>query len=525
MVLTKILSPGLNGDEHLKVSSFVKNALTVLAENLNLSEYITVAELSACCGNFKLLTEIRSRQERIIKHCEFFCKSKQRENAEHRTRSDFQYRQVEARKNLKKLEIQLTKTMGGLLDIPHTTNNVCSIRQSFKELGSAEEQYVKIFGTSVTDKRAPAVEPVIIDTLEKLHQETLVARKSEWRWRLIEELTLREKQGWYIFFNTLTVDNKNYNDVFSKGSRAFSEYIRSVERSCYKSMFKTWRDAQKVRVSDPWHTYFCVTERGAKTGRLHLHVIHCIREIPEKWKVDPNQGLNVPIRRNSIAFGKCWSHGYSNCIAVRFSSSDAWAKNNWRWPVKKVENQYVPITGKPPAAVGNYMIKYLQKEVSGENLWRIKVNCSFGMTRMKKVISELGTEVLTDLLKLQKPMIKIRDYPIPRNILRRLMLKELTGRLKNGETGSRKSIIMNSLIRVKARLPLVERLRSLMKKKPEFNSPNSGPIRQVISMSTEGSEAAACRLAHKMLQLRVNIEFSDPFTRYGAHKGTCHERQ
>ena len=119
-----------------------------------------------------------------------------------------------------------------------------------------------------------------------LKEKAMHARCDNVKKRLRYEAYQRLKEGWYLIFNTLTVDASNFDLVFSKDSKAWTNYVRLVDRSIGIQIFGSWRNAlQARRVGDEFHSYYAVCEQGSTTGRLHIHVLHFCRRLPDRdWE-------------------------------------------------------------------------------------------------------------------------------------------------------------------------------------------------------------------------------------------------
>jgi len=271
--------------------------------------------------------------------------------------------------------------------------------------------------------------------LKRQRLECLAGRKSDVKKRLTYEVIHRTTENWALVFNTLTVSEEYINDVFAAKSTHWTDYIRTVDRAVGISIHGSWRQALKARLNgDEFHTYFAVVERGGKTGRLHIHVIHFMQKIPE-GSYDPNRGAVQPYNRQIDVFRKFWKWGTSTPIAVRFGQSDHFGQLGWRWPVEKVENRYLPIPIRSPMGMINYVSEYVSKSIEskqskGLKTWRIRQSRMLGKHPLKHLVKLLPTEKLEQILII--PSLKrhnLFNRPVSDNLLKHLALKEILKRM------------------------------------------------------------------------------------------------
>jgi len=119
----------------------------------------------------------------------------------------------------------------------------------------------------------------------------LKGRKCEIERRLYAEIEARctGPTPWYVVFNTLTVNKEAYTKVFTKGSKVWQEYVRKCDKFFGVAANGSYSKALKARAKgDEFHNYFAVVEEGGKTGRLHIHVLHFFKTLPDSFS-DPNR--------------------------------------------------------------------------------------------------------------------------------------------------------------------------------------------------------------------------------------------
>jgi hypothetical protein len=237
--------------------------------------------------------------------------------------------------------------------------------------------------------------------------------------RLTIELTEAYLKNKFVIFSSLTVNPESYEEVFTKGSNCWRNYIRCIERYClqYGENF----------------SYLAVVEQGAKTGRLHIHSIMVTDSIGD-WK-DPNMGRYIADDIEGIKEPRYyWKYGHSTHYAVRFSQHDAFGKLGWIYPVEynSIINEYLPRNHSEIGKIVGYMTKYITKSQSitkeGEvTLWKTKMNRTYGLQSLNKIIQKLPLEQLVALVVYRKFPRPIRVYgqPIPSKLVRHLARKEL----------------------------------------------------------------------------------------------------
>jgi len=393
------------------------------------------------------------------------------------------------------------------------------IRRELKNMGSPVQMAEEIFGDVVNIKPSSGTEEWILDAMAKVKKKGLQARVSEMSWRLKEEIELRVSQGWYCVFNTLTVRNEDYTKVFETGSRLWAFYIRDIDRIVGSLVHGSIPKAAKLRVESPYHTYFGVVERGSRAGRLHIHVVHLMKEIPPSWKRDPNRGSAVPEKRIIDPLREFWPYGWSMPTAARFSGEDPFGRLGWRWPVKNK----LPITAKPPAALAFYLAKYITKSYAsdkGNEQWRTRMSRGFGQQRIWRASEMCETESLLEVLKYHgkiRQLLHPREMKIPETMCRLIMLKILLKRKKSEmddiePNGWVKSTARKLLLAVAPRPPIVARLRSLMRTTTNSNSPNSTNTETPSLNKTAASDVIR----------QFETVFGRDEKRFAQAGGTCH---
>lgn len=473
-------------------------------------ESVTCSELGAASPHFALLNSIRSRKRAIIRQHEFLNSS-----TRSRCKRDYAMHAHDDLRHLSGLVAQLDKTS----PIDHTT--LKEVRNVFGKYGSSAEHLSSIFGLSLSDRKASVGEPWLAHALKEMKIGCQKARVSEHEWRVKEEISQRSVDGWFIVFNTLTVNPQHYDAVFSKGSLCWRDYIRDVERAVGTHLFGSVRKADHGRKLSPFHSYFAVVERGGVHGRLHIHVVHCFRDIPVRWQRDPNCGRGVPKYRQIDAMRGFWRYGFSTPIACRFSDRDAFGRLGWRWPVEMKGTSFVPLMSKAPVALAVYVVKYLQKSYDSEKggfQWRTRISRGYGLQRMRRAITLLTARGLLSGLVIETPWMEVKGERVPHRRMRIEMLRNLFYRLRNNRrwnirNGWSPSMILKSFLDITPRPPIVERLRSLRKMIPGSSLPNIGVTVQERWNATGVFE---CLSVFDSVLVKVGERFNGQFG------GACH---
>jgi len=259
---------------------------------------------------------------------------------------------------------------------------------------------------------------VTAELVKMMNNKGRETRAANHRWNLMSEIAYRTTHGWYILFNTLTVRDGAYMKVFAKESKEFKNYVRQFER-CINEAEDGVRNTPKGTGRPDNHRYFAVVEEGGSTGRLHIHVVHLFRTLPDHWH-DPNRGKLRPNNREIEAVRKLWGNGNSTPIAARFSPKDAYGLAGWRWPIDRRTNDALVI--KSPLALANYMSKYINKGYTSckrsELLWRVRKSQQLGRPILTELMSTFTLEQL--VLMTSDPSVKLwlNNTRIPQSLLR-----------------------------------------------------------------------------------------------------------
>jgi len=353
-----------------------------------------------------------------------------------------------------------------------THHKLKKLRKNFNGQGTVEDHMRFIFGCYLkpTAKKIKDDEKRYLYSLKNMGQK---ARATELRWRLEQEIIRTSEENWYIIFQTLTVAPENYNEVFKKGSRAWGDYIKKVERSIGVSIHGTVRKADQARKGGQiFHKYFAVTENAS---RLHIHVVHMCKNIPERCKRDPNLGLHIPQRQQVPNWSHHWKYGFDKPIAVRFEANDAFTKIGWRWPHKydKATKLYSARKAKPAIALARYVSKYITKQYAQSTereYFRCRMTTNLGMQSIINLTNNITDESLIELTKIRdpRPFTDERETP-PLSLIRREATREILRRLPSKTAWT----IIRDL---EPRQSIIEQYRTMTQKKPKFKFQNIGGL-------------------------------------------------
>lgn len=251
--------------------------------------------------------------------------------------------------------------------------------------------------------------------LDQMVQTGKNARAAQQRTLLEHEIAYRAKNQWFMLFNTLTVRDGELSNVFSATSDAFQSYIRRIDALAAKASYGSVRKA----LSHDYHTYFAVVELGGNTGRLHIHCLHFLRDLPEGCN-DPNYGKSLPDRRELTAFKSLWTYGFSSPVMVRYSPQDAYGLAGYRWPYDTRKQNALTIGS--PLRIGSYMAKYITKsytqEKRGEYQWRVRKTHRTGLAIITELLAPLTARQLLTVATCPTMTATLNRSRLPHQVLR-----------------------------------------------------------------------------------------------------------
>jgi len=281
-------------------------------------------------------------------------------------------------------------------------------------------------------------------------------RHNEYLSRLDVELARAVRDGWFVVFDSLTIDPAK-EDAFFADPEAIRDHVRTLGRRVASAC------GQKVALGfDNVFRYLGVPEFGRKNGRLHFHLIYLCKRLP-RGSYDPNIGRRVRNRREVEAF-RCWRYGFQSPKACRYSD-DAFTRCGWLWPVDKLGR---PLVCKPPIAVARYVAKYIGKSFKERDEWQIsnpsrKAQFRLRMTRGFGQMPDLSKLSLSVLLEISSLHFSVSKSA---RLLRRSALRTMSLRLAGLS-------IADYLGLMNPQRGLLERLRDLTASCPSLSPQSS----------------------------------------------------
>lgn len=234
------------------------------------------------------------------------------------------------------------------LDIYNTTDHLrLQVFKDFRKYLRENPERVVRDGYGVT--RIPAEKD---EAAKELIKAQYKSRAAQWTQRVLNEMRLAHENGWYIVFDTLSLDD-GWVRRFYEDKHCLRDYFRNIKR-CVMA-------AEGVPVKSTGfdgYKYYCTPEYGSKEGRLHFHVVHLMRTLPSDAR-DPNLNVMKRTKREIHCLKKYWQYGFTSPIAVRYSG-DAFTRDGWFWPQ---DSSGKAILSKPWQAVAYYVTKYVTKKV------------------------------------------------------------------------------------------------------------------------------------------------------------------
>ena len=290
-----------------------------------------------------------------------------------------------------------------------------------------------------------------------MQNKTHHAQKGNWCWRIAEEATQKQIQGWYPFFVTLTIDPKlcmgqihefkgrtaaydSPRDLWESG-REFRIYIKTIATTVSQLLghppphkkaknYKRTGIDYDYRPESDYVTYAGVLEHGKTAEHHHMHFMLWLREIPSHWKKDPNEGRMPQYRteRECKSLRNFWPWCSSELKPALYfrSKGDVWSQLGHSTPIDKKTG--APIKINDVDAVGNYVTKYMQK---GTKVWQHRMKCTrnLGLQRMQKVIATMETNHLEPLQWKPKSSSQLRSvssiHSAPQGLIRSLAQREI----------------------------------------------------------------------------------------------------
>ena len=261
-------------------------------------------------------------------------------------------------------------------------------------------------------------------------------RRRDLRIRLVNACRLR--QDWALVFATLTYAPGQYDAVFGPGSKAFQAYVRQIKR-----------------LSPLGADYCAVVERGAETGRLHIHCLWFLRSLPDAWRSDPCRFEGDTRRELAVPSATLWPHGLSNHISIRFSRTDYYGRLGHRWPWRinadGVRERF-PLGG--PERISAYMSKYMIKAQDEEKLrWRTRMTRGLGLENLEQALARNPDTIRTALV-CREPLARMlpKGERLSPQMWRQASWRVLRKKRRDGSSNEKKSFV-SALRRWRTALP------------------------------------------------------------------------
>lgn len=441
-----------------------------------------ITDVTAVSPYFRLLNNIRSRKKAI--HWQAIAQKKN---------PPLMWKELEALKDQYNhlLVIQYTHTK---------KTEFKTINQAFRKLGNTETHIRKIFGDCLKPRANRKVDDVETNMLRKMAHSNRSKRVSELRTRILLEIIEKESKGWYIVFNTLTVANEYTKKVWDKENRVFEKYILALNYAIGKI------DGKEKQRTDENHTYFAVVEEGSHSGRLHFHILHFFRHLPNNCH-DPNRGRAIPHYRIINGLRRYWPYGFSTPVAVRLSAGDNYRRLNWRWPVVKKGKGYEALAASNPLRMARYMSKYINKTFEEDAFrWRTRLSKGFGTRIINQTIKNLPTRIIKDHLITVSMWkhLECQGIAMPMATTRKIAVKEYLLRTSNTNSTSKISTLQKSIQNIKPQPSIVEQHRTLMNPRLRSSSPNTSFIKT--------------KNLNRMDIFKIKDEFDKTLRSYNYHK-------
>jgi len=305
-------------------------------------------------------------------------------------------------------------------------NSFLSSRETLKK--PAKETMAEIFHglTPPGPAQLTPIEQACTDMMTMIGRDQRAHRA---RTLLTYELADKAAQNWFLLFNTLTVAPEHYSKIFGKECTAFRKYINDFTRLIRKAVNATKRQDPRT-----YHTYAAVVEAGSRTGRLHIHVIHCIKALPLQAK-DPNFARPRPNARELACIKPLWQYGHTCPIMIRYSLSDAYGKAGYRWPLDPARDAAMQF--RSPLATAGYMAKYIAKSYGSpkrtKHLWRIRKTHQLGQNVLTYLTSQLTSRSLLVIASSNLLTAKLNRSNIPPSLIKQASLKRLHSRASQND--------------------------------------------------------------------------------------------
>lgn len=375
-----------------------------------------------------------------------------------------------------------------------------TVKAHWETIGGYDDDGVPYIPYVKSERKPSKMQSQYLDNLKKSNQQ---ARKNELIYRLTCAISIGQRKGHFLLFNTLTVSPEYYNMVFKRGSNQFINYIKNFDQIC-----KTKND----------HQYFGCIEHGSKTNRLHFHVFHILKKVPIHW-TDPNRGKNPPINRIQTQAIGLWKYGFSTPIIVRTTPGDAWGyKLHHVWPYEANKEgglpHYKPIEPGTAGKLANYIGKYLNKQQSikkGIYTWKTRMSQNLGLEPIIQTMKLLSDNSLLLLATHKNPTITQKTIRVPPSIIIKEATRELLRRKKKNNLNT-----LQLAMTLRPQDSLEKQLIDLTQRKQRSNSVSTGTTETQNSINTAISECNIL-LNQKTNELMQGFTYNHSPSYVGSH--------
>lgn len=251
-----------------------------------------------------------------------------------------------------------------------------------------------------------------------LHNNAELVRRQCWAWRAGQQQRDWDELDRYTFFVTVTVDpaRADAKEIMQDGKewKVFCTRVAEIVRQACG--YRQRHRGGPIR--DAYYRHLGALEHGQSREHHHMHALLWCKDIPEDWKVDPNEGALVPAYGEVGALKALWPWSSVTRMVPFRHVGDVWTrKHGHMWPCKPDGSE---IRGLPAEAAGEYLGKYAGKEHKEWN-HRMKASRPLGLDRLRRVLSSLS---VTELLSLMEPPATYQEWnlmmrqSVPQSILR-----------------------------------------------------------------------------------------------------------
>lgn len=350
---------------------------------------------------------------------------------------------------LNKLDYVFTKTgFASILDVQIITHSLTKIGLGPDKTLEEKKQLLKLTKTLEEKEDSKVLEPLLDKRLGAyLKNGAKQSRSLEWKFRVqraMHEAVIINK--WYPLFGTYTVDPKRLpagcltrNDLWTK-TPAWDRFIQMFKSHIAASL-GYGRKPSKWPKTKTFFQYFAIIEHGKSLEHPHIHVIFLCKNIPQLWKVDPNNNDPINSQFNIPAASAIWNHGIQKVTQAIFIEGSPFIDElKWKIPRKYNEeaDTYTAIKVGDASAVAGYIAKYMTK---GGKQWshRVKATKNLGLTMVRKTLAEVKCipilKALAERPNEYQTAFKLqRQTSCPIHLLRRMSKQELERRWHTSAT-------------------------------------------------------------------------------------------